>query len=184
VAGTIIGANSVDTIAGDGLIPPYDGGLAGSALIGVPVGVALDPNGNLFLTDVITGHLRFVNRGTTTLTLFPGTEAQQAVLPGTIVRINKDAGTGEGGTDVPANRASFNNPQGVFATSQGVYIVDSTGGPTVPQAQLQNAKRTGVIRFHQYDAKQRHFLSRLFITHQRATGQYRAHRGQRYRGLW
>src|SRR5205085_3711495 len=72
VAGTVIGGNSVDTIAGDGLIPPYDGGLASSAQIAMPVGVALDPNGNLYLTDVIAGHLRFVNRGTTTVTLFPG----------------------------------------------------------------------------------------------------------------
>src|SRR6185369_749360 len=88
-----------------------------------------------------------VNRGTTTVTLFPGTEAQQAVLPGVIVRINKDAGTSASGNDVPANRASFNNPQGLFVTSQGIYIADSTGGPTVPQGQIQQSRKTGVIRF-------------------------------------
>jgi uncharacterized protein (TIGR03437 family) len=146
-AGTTVNGNNVDTIAGNGLTSPYDGGLASSAFIGTPAGVALDASGNLYLSDVIPGHLRFVNRGTTTVTLFPGTEAQQTVPPGFIVRLNKDAGTSSEGGEVPVNRASFSNPQGLFVTSQGIYVADSTGGPTVPQGQIQNTRRTGVVRF-------------------------------------
>jgi uncharacterized protein (TIGR03437 family) len=146
LAGKTVNGNSVDTIAGNGLPAPFDNGLASSAAIAAPTGVALDPNGNLYFTDTTPGNLRFVNRGTTPVTLFPGTEAQQTVPPGVVVRINKDVGTGTSSNDVPVNRAAFTSPQGLFVTSQGIYIADSAGGPNVPP-QTINSVRSGLIRF-------------------------------------
>lgn len=147
VAGVNIGSNNLDTVTGSGLVEPFDGNLASSASIKSPVGVALDANGNLYFTDVTPGHLRFVNRGTTPVTLFAGTEAQLTVQPGNVARINSDVNSGGPGNDVPASQAVFNNPQGLFVTSQGIYIADSTGGPTVPPANVANGRKTGTIRF-------------------------------------
>ncbi len=147
VAGVNIGSNNIDTVAGSGLVAPYDGGLASSASLSTPVGVALDANRNLYLTDVSPGHLRFVNRGTTPVTLFPGTEAQLTVQPGNVARINHDLNSGGPGNDVPASRAVFNNPQGLFVTNNGIYIAESTGGPTVPGGSPANGRRTSTIRF-------------------------------------
>ncbi|MBI1765701.1 MAG: hypothetical protein HYR56_30220, partial [Acidobacteria bacterium] len=147
VAGVSVGSNNIDTVAGDGLVAPYDDGLASSASISTPVGVALDANGNLYFTDVGPGHLRFVNRGTTPVTLFAGTEAQLTVQPGNVARINRDVNGGGPGNDVPASRAVFNNPQGLFITNKGIYIADSTGGPTVPGNSPTNGRRTSTIRF-------------------------------------
>jgi uncharacterized protein (TIGR03437 family) len=146
LAGKTVNGNSVDTIAGNGLPAPFDGGLASSAAISSPTGVALDPNGNLFFTDTSPGNLRFVNRGTTTITLFPGSEAQQTVPPGVVVKVNKDVGTGATSDDVPVNRGAFTSPQGLFVTSQGIYVADSAGGPNVPPQSI-NSVRSGLIRF-------------------------------------
>lgn len=147
VAGVSISSNNIDTVAGSGLVAPYDDGLASSASISTPVGVAPDSNGNLYFTDIGPGHLRFVNRGTTPVTLFAGTEAQITVQPGTVARINRDVNSGGAGNDVPATRATFNNPQGLFVTNNGIYIADSTGGPTVPGNSPSNGRRTSIIRF-------------------------------------
>lgn len=146
LAGTTLNGNTVDTIAGNGLVTPYDGGLASSAYISSPTGVALDPNGNLYFSDTTPGNIRFVNRGTTTVTLFAGTEAQQTAAPGAVIRINKDVGTGATSNDVPVNRGAFTNPQGLFVNSTGIFIADSGGGPNVPP-QTVNSNRTGVIRY-------------------------------------
>jgi uncharacterized protein (TIGR03437 family) len=147
VAGVTIGSNNIDTVAGNGLVAPYDGSLASSASISLPVGVALDANGNLYFTDIQPGHLRFVNRGTTPVTLFAGTDAQITVQPGNVARINSDVNSGGPGNDVPATQATFNNPQGIFVTNNGIYIADSSGGPTVPGNNPTNGRRTSTIRF-------------------------------------
>ncbi len=140
IAGTTIASNNVDTIAGSGLAAPFDGGAAISGALSFPVGVAIDANGNLFIADTPAGLLRFVNRGSNSATLFPNTPAQQVAGPGAIVTINKDLGVGP--TDgVPVNQAGFDTPQGLFVTSQGVFVADSRGGPSPDQ------KRNGTIRF-------------------------------------
>jgi uncharacterized protein (TIGR03437 family) len=140
IVGTMVAPGNIDTVAGSGLLLPYDGGLAISSVLGSPTGVASDANGNLFTADTGTGRLRFVNRGSNVVTLFANTPAQQVVEPGAIITINKDVSVGA--TDgVPANQAGFETPQGLFVTNQGVYIADSKGGPSV------DLKRTGILRF-------------------------------------
>lgn len=140
LAGTTIAPGNIDTIAGSGLISPFDGGPAVSGALSFPAGAAVDANGNLFISDTLVGRLRFVNRGSNVVTLFPNTPAQQVVEPGAIVTINKDVGAGQDDA-VPVNQGGFDTPTGLFVTNQGVFVVDSKKGPPV------NLKRTGVIRF-------------------------------------
>jgi uncharacterized protein (TIGR03437 family) len=143
IAGVTIGPNQINTIAGVGLSEPYDGGLATSASLSSPVGVAVTPQGNLFIADTSANRLRFVNRGASAVTIFAGTAAEQTVAPGQIVTINKDiGGPGDG---APVNTTFFGTPQGLTLSAQGLFIVDSRRGPNVPPS--FQGKRTGLIRF-------------------------------------
>src|SRR5262249_22678177 len=94
VAGVVIAAGNINTIAGVGLPSPFNGGLATSASFNKPSGVGVDGNGNLWITDTLTSKLRFVNMGTTTIKIFAGTTAEQTVPPGVIVEVNKNIGDG------------------------------------------------------------------------------------------
>jgi uncharacterized protein (TIGR03437 family) len=145
ISGVTIPAGGIDTIAGDGLTPPYDGGLATAASLSTPVGVTLDGNGNLWVADTISQKIRFVNRGASSVTIFPGTPSAQTVPAGGIVTVNKNVGSGPS-DGVPAIQAGFDTPQGLFATGQGIFVVDSKGGPTVPPMTI-NAPDTSLIRF-------------------------------------
>ena len=140
VGGLTIAPNNIDTVAGTGLAAPFDGGLATSAGFNTPTGVAVDPQGNLWISDMLSSKLRFVNRGNAPITIFAGTPAEQAVAAGSITTVNKDVGTGS--TDgVPATLAGFDTPQGLAATAQGIFIADSKKGLAVAQ------RRTGWLRF-------------------------------------
>lgn len=142
VAGIAIPANNINTVAGSGLASPFEGALASSADLAAPLGVAVDANGNMWLTNATANRLQFANCGTTPVTIFAGTLAQQTVAPGTIVSVNKDVGSGP--TDgAPVNTAAFDTPQGAVATAQGIFIADSRRGPTITTM----ARRTGLIRF-------------------------------------
>lgn len=142
VAGVVIPANNINTIAGSGLVSPFDGGLATSAAFNTPSGVGVDANGNLWITDTLVSRLRFVNRGTSPVTIFAGTAAEQSVAPGAIVTVNKDVGAGN--TDgVPVNQAGFDTPQGIAITAQGVFIADAKKGGPIQTA----SRRTGLLRF-------------------------------------
>jgi hypothetical protein len=67
------------------------------------------------------------------------------VVPaGSIATVNKDVGAGAG-DGVPVSQATFDTSQGLVWTSQGLFIVDSKKGPTVPTG--FNGKRTGLLRF-------------------------------------
>ena len=140
VAGVTIAAGNIDTVAGTGLVAPFDGGLATSAAFNTPTGVTLDPNGNMWISDMLSSKIRFVNLGSSETTIFPGTAAAQTVPAGFIVTVNKDVGAGA--TDaVPANQAGFDTPQGIVATAQGVFVADSKKGSAVA------SRRTGLVRF-------------------------------------
>jgi hypothetical protein len=152
VAGVMISAGNIDTVAGTGLTAPFDGALATSAAFNAPVGVGADANGNLWISDTLSSKLRFVNCGTSTVTIFAGTPAEQVVPAGTIVTVNKDVGTGA--TDnVPVNQAGFDTPQGIWVTSEGVYLADSKKGIAV------SGRRTGLIRFFNTSGQNLTFFS-------------------------
>lgn len=143
VAGVSIEASNIDTVAGTGRSAPFDGGLATSASFNSPLGVSVDPNGNLWVADTLNSKLRFINRGATQITIFPGTASVQDVPAGSIVTVNRDVGAGA--TDgVPAIQAGFDTLQGIVVTAQGVYIADSKKGPPTSGG---SARRTGLIRF-------------------------------------
>ncbi|MEP7340080.1 MAG: PKD domain-containing protein [Acidobacteriota bacterium] len=144
LAGVTIATNAIDRIGGTGLTPPYDGGLATSATFNSPTGVAVDANNNLWVTDTISARLRFVNRGTSAVKIFAGTASEQTVAPGVIVTVNKNVGGGAN-DGVPVIQAGFDSPQGLFITSQGIYVVDSKSGPTVPMT--ATGRRTSTLRF-------------------------------------
>jgi hypothetical protein len=143
VAGVTIAPDNIDTVAGTGKGSPFDGGLATSARLDAPLGVATDAKGNLWIVDTLSSKLRFVNRGASTFKIFAGTPAEQDVPPGTIVTVNKDVGIGQT-DDTPANQAGFDTPQGVAVTAEGVYIADSKRGPSISGAE---GRRTGLVRF-------------------------------------
>ncbi|HKQ74391.1 MAG TPA: PKD domain-containing protein [Blastocatellia bacterium] len=130
-AGVQIATNTINTIAGSGRTSPFDGGLAAGATFGSPTGVAVDGNGNMWVADTNDDRLRFVNQGANPVTIFNGTPSAQNVPAGAIVTVNRNFGTGSG-DDLPVIQASFDKPQGLFVTSQGVYVVDSLGGPRFP----------------------------------------------------
>jgi uncharacterized protein (TIGR03437 family) len=145
LAGTTIAAMNINTMAGNGLLSPYDGVVANAAELRITNGLAVDANNNLWLADSSIGRLRFVNRSAANVTLFPNTPAaQQIVPPGAIVTVNKDVGGGIG-DDTTANLMSLNTPQGLYATSQGLYIVETLGAGPVGAGTA--ARKTGRIRF-------------------------------------
>lgn len=146
IAGVTIAPGNIDTVAGSGKVAPFDGGLATSASFNGPTGVAFDPNGNMWIADTLNSRLRFVNRGNTTVTIFSGTQAEQVVAPGAVAWVNKDVGQGGLADGDFVTSASFDSPQGVFATAEGVYIADSRRGPSTGGGS-SSGRRTGLIRF-------------------------------------
>lgn len=166
IAGVVVDPNQINTVIGTGLPGPFDTGLATAASFNQPTGVAMDPQGNLWITDTLSSKLRFVNLtsssdvstdsdippapaitlirpGLRGIRIFPGTVAQQFVPLGGVVTVNKDVGAGAS-DGVPVNQAGFDTPQGIVATAQGLYIADSRRGPSNTGS---NARRTGLIRF-------------------------------------
>jgi len=139
LANVSVAANTGDTVIGSGLPSPYDGGLATSAILTSPVGVASDSNGNLFIAEsnITDSALRFVNRGATAVTLLG-----QTVAPGAIVRINWDTLNSTDESTSPST-SYFYSLQGLKWTSEGLYIVDSVGKnvPTI------RGLRTSRLRF-------------------------------------
>ena len=142
VAGVKIETDNIDTVAGIGLSTPYDGALATSGALSQPVGVTLDPEGNLWIADTLAGKIRFVNMGTSSKTLFAGTTSEIEVPPGVITSINRDQGSKP--DPAPVVGAVFDNPQGLFATAEGLYVADSKKGPPT---QGSTGRRTGLLRF-------------------------------------
>ncbi|HKE02901.1 MAG TPA: hypothetical protein VKE91_02520, partial [Blastocatellia bacterium] len=144
VAGLSVAAGAIRTAAGSGLAPPFDGGLAIGASFNSPTGVAADGAGNLWISDTNNDKLRFVNRGSSPVTIFNGTPSAQTVPVGAIVAVNNVTSSGDVDNG-PVNQAIFDSPQGLFVTGQGVYVVDSNGGPKVPAT--INGEDTSLLKF-------------------------------------
>ena len=115
------------TVAGNGFAGfSGDGGLATAAELNSPSGVAVDSNGNLYITDSNNLVVRAVNMGTTSLTL--GTvviaPADIATVFGT-PNVSCTPLTGKCGDDGPALSATFAFPLFVALDSaNNVYVSD------------------------------------------------------------
>ncbi len=93
IAGTGVGAQKIDSVVGNGIAPPYDHTPATATELQSPTGVAADAEGNFFISDMGHNILRFVNRGTSPITLFAGTAWSQTVQSGQIVTLNNNVGS-------------------------------------------------------------------------------------------
>ncbi|MGA3017523.1 MAG: IPT/TIG domain-containing protein [Bryobacteraceae bacterium] len=98
----------VSTVAGNGLAGySGDGGRAVSAMVGNPTGVAVDPSGNLYISD---GSLRI----------------RKVYSSGFINTIAGDGARGYSGDGGVALFAAMNSPSGIALASNGnLYIADS-----------------------------------------------------------
>lgn len=100
----------ITTVAGTGGQPGYsgDGGLATSAKLGQPYGLAFDALGNMYIADTNNNAIRKVNAAT-----------------GVITTISGQAVPGFAGDNGPASAGQFNEPWGLAMGGDGsLYIAD------------------------------------------------------------
>jgi len=145
IAGTSIGTQKIDSVAGNGIAPPYDHTLATATELQTPTGVAADAQGNFFISDMGHSILRFVNRGVAPITLLAGTPSAQTVQPGQIVTLNNNVGSATEPNDGRISTTQLASPQGLALTSKGLFITDSQGGVRFPN--LLQGPRSGLVRF-------------------------------------
>ena len=148
IAGTTISASSINTVAGSGQVTPYDNIPATITELQMAAGVTEDTNGNLFVADTNAdpvGSIRYINRGQTPITLFANTSWALTVQPGQIATLNSEAG--QAVIDDRITTAVFASPQGIYATANGLYIVDSQYGALIRPANSLSGRRSGHIRF-------------------------------------
>ncbi len=155
IANVTVAPNTINTIVGNGAKPPYDGVPAVSSDIVTPTGVVSDAAGNLYIADSGQGRIRFVNRTGAAVTLFPGTGSQQTVQPGQIASLNFNVGQPVPEPDPenpqipPANNdvavASFQTPQGLAITPNGIFVADSQAGRRFPNKVTD--PYSGIVRF-------------------------------------
>lgn len=129
---------TISTVAGTGVDGfSGDGGQARSAQFRSVGGVAVDSNGNIFISDPLNGRIRRVDPNTGIITTFAGT--------GT---------AGAGGDGGPAIQAQLNLPFGMTTDPQGnVYVadrnnlkirrIDAVAFEAVPQFQSQDVRTLG-----------------------------------------
>ena len=113
----------ITTVAGNGRAGfSGDGGLATSAMLNKPYGIAIDNDGNLLIADLNNGRVRKVSSD------------------GRITTIAGNGGSGNSGNGAPATQASITAPAGVTVDAQGVLYIADAGGD-----QIRRVTQNGII---------------------------------------
>ncbi len=95
----------ISTIAGTGTASySGDGGVASSATISSPTGIAIDANGNVYFSDFSNRRVRKITVSTGIITTYAGTGASSY--------------SGDGGV---ASSATLNGPNGLCMDSSGTH---------------------------------------------------------------
>jgi sugar lactone lactonase YvrE len=117
----------ISTIAGTGTQCPQssgacgDGASATAAELGLPVGVAVDSAGNIYISDEYTNRIRVVNPGTQSVTI-----AGVSIPAGDIETVAGTGVAGYSGDGAAAISAQLADPQGIFLdSSSNIFIADS-----------------------------------------------------------
>jgi uncharacterized protein (TIGR03437 family) len=99
----------ISTVAGSGLFGYFgDNGPAARAAFALPRGVAVDPAGNVYVSDTLNNRIRKITPD------------------GTVSTIAGSNGAGSGGDGGPAGLASLNHPAGITVDNAGnIYFADS-----------------------------------------------------------
>ena len=120
VAGVVIQPGDIATIAGNGNICSSstsacgDGGVATSAQLNFPEGVAVDSTGNIYIADTRDNRIREILSGSSTINTFAGSG---------IACVSSKSSCGNGGALLTAE---FHLPMGLFIDpSNNLYIADS-----------------------------------------------------------
>ncbi len=115
----------INTIAGKyGLGQEYgDGGLATSALLYNPSGVAVDSSGNIYIADTTDNVIRKITASTGNISIFAGSTTQ---------------GFGGDGGSATAAAAALFLPTGVFVDSAGNVFIADTGNNRVREVTASN----------------------------------------------
>jgi uncharacterized protein (TIGR03437 family) len=107
-------AQTISTFAGNGTAAfSGDNGPATSASLNIPVAVATDPAGNVYIADQFNQRIRKVTLG------------------GTITTIAGTGTAGFSGDGGPALEAEFNTPTGIFIDASGNIIVADVGNQRI-----------------------------------------------------
>jgi trimeric autotransporter adhesin len=115
--GQAMTAGDIYTIAGNGTDVLGDGGPATSAGLS-PIDVAVDPAGNVVITDAANDRVRVVAEST-------GTFYGQAMTAGDIYTVAGDGTEGYSGDGGPATSAELYGPQGItFDTAGNLLVAD------------------------------------------------------------
>ncbi len=118
--GQAMTAGDIYTIAGNGTGGfSGDGGAATAAELVNPVGLAIDPNGNVVIADVGNNRIRVIAESS-------GTFYQQAMTAGDIYTVAGDATQGYTGTGGPATSAELYWPHDVHVDSSGNLVIADT----------------------------------------------------------
>jgi sugar lactone lactonase YvrE len=114
-------SGTITTFAGNGTGGCIgDGGLATSAEVNSPVGLATDGAGNLYIADDFGCNVRVVSTQASSTTILGVTVASK-----TIASVAGNGTPGYGGDNGPATSAQINNPRSVALDSFGnLYIAD------------------------------------------------------------
>jgi uncharacterized protein (TIGR03437 family) len=141
-------AGIISTVVGNGTYGNTgDGGAASSALMGDPYAIALDPAGNIFISDLGYSNIRKISTSGTITTVATGVAVEslgvdasgniyypdygaqtiQKLLPsGAQLTIAGNGTAGFSGDGGAATSAQLNQPYGVALTSSGaIYVADS-----------------------------------------------------------
>ncbi len=136
INGIVVAAGDIVTVAGTtgditGCSDPQtgcgDGGLATSATLNFPYGVALDANKNIYISDTDDQRIRVVNTQSTTITIFG-----VSIAPGDIETVvgngigcgNPVSGCGDGKA---GTSAEVDLPRGIFLDSANDLLIADTG---------------------------------------------------------
>jgi sugar lactone lactonase YvrE len=130
------GSGMITTVAGSGGQGlGGDGGLATSAQLRYPYGVAVDGSGNLYIADTLNHRIRKVAAGSGTITTVAGNA---------IPLYNYGDGGGYGGDGGAATSAQLNQPYGVAVDGSGNLYIADTGNQRIRKVAADSGTITTV----------------------------------------